>query len=269
MSGFTSGNAETTGTTQAPFNDNAALIRNVTDNTKLVIFSAASVSTGTTRTVTMPDANGTATLLGNTSTGSGSIVLATSPALVLPTISDSGDTTKKIAFTASGNTTGVTLTLAAQNATSQTINLPVTRQTETFAIRPQTTQSSPSDPTATASTTGVMMGLAGSITPQVTGKILLMVSGTLSNDTILDGVSIQLRTGTGTAPTNGTALTGTTAGGLLQFNTAVAGEKAPVCAQAIVSGLTLGTAVWLDVGLAAITGGNASLKNVSVTAFEL
>jgi hypothetical protein len=43
-------------------------------------------NTSATRTVTFPDASGTLTLLGNTSTGSGSVVLATSPTLTTPTI---------------------------------------------------------------------------------------------------------------------------------------------------------------------------------------
>lgn len=56
------------------------------DATKQVVFSLAGISAATTRTLTVPDANGTMTLLGNTSTGSGSIVLATSPTLVTPNL---------------------------------------------------------------------------------------------------------------------------------------------------------------------------------------
>ena len=36
-----------------------------------------------------------------------------------------------------------------------------------------------------------------------------------------------------------------------------------------VTGLTVGTAYWVDVGLAAITGGTASIATVSVSALEL
>lgn len=42
-----------------PFSDNTALVQNNADNTKLVIFSAASISTGTTRTYTLQNRNGT------------------------------------------------------------------------------------------------------------------------------------------------------------------------------------------------------------------
>lgn len=56
------------------------------DATKVLKFQCSGIATGTTRTITVPDASGTATLLGNSSTGSGSVVLATSPTLVTPTL---------------------------------------------------------------------------------------------------------------------------------------------------------------------------------------
>jgi|GEM_PF-6705830 len=43
-------------------------------------------NTAANRTVTYPDADGTVTLLGNTGTGTGSVVLATSPTLVTPVL---------------------------------------------------------------------------------------------------------------------------------------------------------------------------------------
>lgn len=42
-----------------PFADNIALVANAADNTKLLLLSAASISTATTRTWTFPDVNGT------------------------------------------------------------------------------------------------------------------------------------------------------------------------------------------------------------------
>lgn len=131
------------------------------------------------------------------------------------------------------------------------------------------TQASPSNPTGTTDTGGKMMGLAVAITPVLTGVILVLLSGSVANDTSGDGAKVQLRTGTGTAPANAAALTGTTAGGLVAFVAAAAAQSVPVALQAIVSGLTLGTAVWIDVGLAAVTGGTASLTALSVTAVEI
>lgn len=43
----------------APFADNTALVKNSSDSTKQAIVSAASITTGTTRTLTLPDANTT------------------------------------------------------------------------------------------------------------------------------------------------------------------------------------------------------------------
>lgn len=132
-----------------------------------------------------------------------------------------------------------------------------------------TAQSTPSNPTGTTDLTGKMMGLAGAITPTSTGKVLINISGTSSNDTLLDGASMQIRTGTGTAPANGAALTGTAQGGKVRSNTAVSGELIPFALNAIVTGLTLNTAVWIDVGLAAITGGTASISDISISVHEL
>ena len=123
-------------------------------------------------------------------------------------------------------------------------------------------------PTGTTSTTGVMMGLAGAITPAHSGNVLLIVSGTLTNGTTGDGAALQIRYGTGTAPTNGATLTGTAVGNNISDNNPVL-NKIPFSVQAVVTGLTVGTAYWVDVGLAAVTGGTASIATVSVSALEL
>lgn len=64
----------------------AVYLNDGVDATKRVTFAISTVSTGTVRTVTFPDASGTVTLLGNASTGSGSVVLANTPTLITPNI---------------------------------------------------------------------------------------------------------------------------------------------------------------------------------------
>lgn len=134
-------------------------------------------------------------------------------------------------------------------------------------------QDTPADPSTTTNGTGVMMGLAGAIKPMKSGKVMIIVSGNIDNNTIGDGAQTQIRYGTGTAPTNGAALTGTAVGGLAKINNPllallVAGSGNFTC-NAIVSGLTLGTTYWIDQSLARITGGTARLTNISLSVVEL
>ena len=132
-----------------------------------------------------------------------------------------------------------------------------------------TAQSSPTNPTGTTSTTAVMMGVAGSIRMQGSKRILIMISGDISNDTTTDGVTARLSYGTGTAPVNGAALTGTQVGTAVSFTALTGVLTVPFAIQAIVSGLTLGTLYWIDLAVAAVTGGTSSVSNLSVSVIEL
>lgn len=129
----------------------------------------------------------------------------------------------------------------------------------------------PSNPTGTTDTTGKMMGLAGSITPNQTGRVLVIVTGNLASDTNADGAKARLRLGTGTAPSNADALTGTIYGTIaVSTGTGLlANDKEPFALQALVTGLTVGTAYWIDCDLAAIAGGTASISDVYISAFEV
>ena len=118
------------------------------------------------------------------------------------------------------------------------------------------------------------MGLSASITPVVTGKVLIIVSGDMDNDSGDDGAQVQMRTGTGTPPINGAALTGTAQGGLVKMDVATSGAgnsvtRVPFSLNAIVTGLTLNTAVWIDISLAATGAGNARVRDISISVVEL
>lgn len=135
------------------------------------------------------------------------------------------------------------------------------------------TQSSPADPTGTTDTTGKMMGLAGTITPLVTGRIAISITGTLTNSTGTagNGAKAQITYGTGTAPTNGANLTGTAVGSIQTsiLERATANDLQPFSLFAIVTGLTTGVAVWLDIRLAAVSAGTGLCKNINIVAFEI
>ena len=137
-----------------------------------------------------------------------------------------------------------------------------------FYPLPSFQQSTPTNPTGTVSLTLVMMGLAGSITPRSTGRILIWLSGDCSNTTTGDGVGVQLSYGTGAAPANGGALAGTQVGGLVTFTALTGVLTVPVGLQAIVENLAVNTAVWLDAAVKAVTAGTASISNLSLTALE-
>lgn len=125
----------------------------------------------------------------------------------------------------------------------------------------------PVNPTGT--TGDVMMGLAGSFTPATTGRALLTINCNAVNNANGGGASLFLCYGTGAAPANGDAPTGTA---LVQnkFINAAGWNNAnfPVAIIGIAPGLTLGTPYWIDIELKVQGGGTASIINVAIVAEE-
>jgi hypothetical protein len=131
----------------------------------------------------------------------------------------------------------------------------------------------PSNPTATASTTLVMMGLGSTCayTPAGSGIVLVNVSGYVQTLTAVTTVTFGGRYGTGTAPANGAAVTGTRFGaaGDPSAGPPAVGRPAAIALTALLT-LTPATAYWFD--LALLTGNasdSAELTNVSMTFAEL
>jgi hypothetical protein len=114
-----------------------------------------------------------------------------------------------------------------------------------------------------------MMGLAGTITPQLSGVVKIFINGNGANSAGLDGFIVQIRYGTGAAPTNGVALTGSTIGGLISGISSAANDPTPFCLIGELSGLTLATAYWIDVSLKSIAGGTAAISQISILAEEV
>jgi hypothetical protein len=96
------------------------------------------------------------------------------------------------------------------------------------------------------STSSVAIGLPISITPQTTGRIIVYVTLSLINTSSADGGTMVLRYGTGTAPTQGSAPTGTAFGSF--FTTA--GPGSGIFDNFSVSwpltGLSVQTTYWIE-----------------------
>ena len=131
------------------------------------------------------------------------------------------------------------------------------------------------NPAATTSTAEVMLGLAGAITP-VTTEVKVQVEGAFNvSGTATRSVTVQIRYGTGTAPANGTAVSGTSAGTAVATkqtfqNPATSTWKIPFALSAIVTGLSPATVYWLDVAVS-ISSSSSTLTftTVNITAHDI
>lgn len=127
----------------------------------------------------------------------------------------------------------------------------------------------PANPTGTTSTIGVMMGVGATCvaTPQSTGVVSLEIKGTQANNTANNYSTVQFRYGTGTAPTNGAAATGTTVGGTISQYSVGATNPVFFSTGGIVT-LVVGTTYWFDLSLAA-QANTASVAGLTCIAHEI
>ncbi len=138
-------------------------------------------------------------------------------------------------------------------------------------------QAQPGNPTAPASTsTYTMQGLAGAITPVVSGSILVIITGSFHSTTVTagDGILVQASYGTSTAPSNAGALAGTQLGAIIEYanaNTVVVADSfTPFTVTAVITGLVVGTAYWLDLAAKSVaTASSVGAVNVSISAIEI
>jgi hypothetical protein len=125
-------------------------------------------------------------------------------------------------------------------------------------------------PTGTTSSAGVMMGLAGSIIPVTSGNIVFCIGGSVRNNTAAGTTNVLLKYGTGTAPVNGAAQSGTTLGNIWTGTSVSANNQLPFTAFGLATGLILGTVYWLDVAIAASGGvGTSSILQGNIAAYEI
>lgn len=108
-----------TGPAQYTYTDNFFRVQNVTDTTKQVAMDISLVTTGTTRTLTVPNADGTLVLLTLAQTLINKTLDNTTVLTIKAgnfTMQDGTDTTKQAVFSLSGIATATTRTYTLQNA---------------------------------------------------------------------------------------------------------------------------------------------------------
>lgn len=135
-------------------------------------------------------------------------------------------------------------------------------------INPVIAFSNPGNKTGTTSSIPVMEGISFNVTPKVTGRLVIQVSGIMSNTLVTDGAEADIRYGTGSNPNNGASATGTVCGSNVKSTMAGAGMLIPFSLNCQVTGLTLNTSYWIDLGQSVIAGGTASLSNLNVSVIE-
>lgn len=124
----------------------------------------------------------------------------------------------------------------------------------------------------TVSSTNVMCGFGVTYKPTGSGKVLVTVCGAVWTNTGAAGVTAAPRYGTGAAPANGAADTGTRWGTTIDpaYFTQVGGGAAVGFAYTAVLTLTPGTTYWFDLVYATSnTGFGANIEGGSISFAEL
>jgi hypothetical protein len=133
----------------------------------------------------------------------------------------------------------------------------------------QASTASPANPTGTTSATPVMMGLGSSctITPRSTGRVMFIINGGVTNTGSGNIITMNMRYGTGAAPANGAAGTGTQILNSPAVHAPGASFILPLNLVGYGTGLAIGTAVWFDLTGAA-SAGTSSYSNLTCMAIE-
>jgi hypothetical protein len=143
-----------------------------------------------------------------------------------------------------------------------------------YTPAPAVVSRTPADQTALASATYVMNGLGAiasvpcALTPLVTGRVLVMISGDIVENATAQTATLQLSYGTGAAPANGAAVTGTQTGGQLAWVSLTGQLTQTFALTNIITGLTVGTAYWFDIA-GKSSAGTVQLTNLNFAAVEL
>lgn len=127
----------------------------------------------------------------------------------------------------------------------------------------------PADPSTTISSTLVMMGYGSTVvfTPAATGIVRITFTGVFFDSSAETG-AFGGRYGTGAAPGNGVAVTGTRWGGSEDAAIGPAGASRPgAIALTDLLTLTTGQQYWFDIAVHG-TAGNVNTRNASFVIYE-
>jgi hypothetical protein len=169
------------------------------------------------------------------------------------------------AWANSGTLTDVTISAGAGISVTGTCNITTTGTCTVAQSLGNATVQSNGSSSNSGSTSYIMSGLGSGchITPTYSGRVLLVLSGTIANNTASDAFQYQLRYGTGSAPAAGaTGSPGTQVGITIPGGGGAANANVsfPLSISGIVTGLTPGTAYWFDANYESIVGGTTSLS---------
>lgn len=173
----------------------------------------------------------------------------------------------------SGAGTGKATVVYANSSNNVTFTLPAITGTAAV-IGSASTFLTVGNPTGTSSSTAVMMGLGSTFvfTPTTTGIIKVTMDANVSNGTNATEPVFGMNYGTGIAPTNGSALTGTAIGiaRAIQIITALSTTGQVVSLHGIITGAALNTQIWIDATLYSLGGaGTSTLQGATVLIEEL
>jgi hypothetical protein len=137
-------------------------------------------------------------------------------------------------------------------------------------IRPTLGGASVVTPTATSSATYVMMGMGASFTPVTSsGKAILLASGSFTGNETNSQIQCQLAFGTGSAPANGAASTGSVVGPAA-FAAGLGGTLFVPFALMWPISVTTGVTYWLDLAVAVSVGaGGGAQGPLDATVFAV
>jgi hypothetical protein len=118
-------------------------------------------------------------------------------------------------------------------------------------------------------TTVVAIGANRTLTPAISGRVLLLAAGIAYNTTIGSATIVSAGYGTGTPPSAGSTPSYTLAGAGQNFISSSAAGQQGFSVIGLVTGLSLGISYWFDVFIQTSGGTTGGVKNVQLLVMEL